>query len=61
MFVMCPLVHNYSVIILDNWHLANCYPTQSNDHKTVDCECLLYSNKHHLHGCTATFCFLILE
>ena len=20
MFVMCPLVHNYSVITLDNWH-----------------------------------------
>ena len=40
MFVMCPLVHNYSVIILDNWHLAYCDPTQSKDHKTVDCECL---------------------
>ena len=38
MFVMCPLVHNYSVITLDNWHLANCGPTQSNDHKTVDCD-----------------------
>ena len=22
MFVMCPLVHNYSVITLDNWHLG---------------------------------------
>ena len=20
MFVMCPLVHNYSVITIDNWH-----------------------------------------
>ena len=20
MFVMCPLVHNYSLITLDNWH-----------------------------------------
>ena len=40
MFVMCPLVHNYSVITLDNWHLAYCGPTQSTDHKTVDCEYL---------------------
>ena len=40
MFVMCPLVHNYSVITLDNWYLAYCGPTRSKDHKTVDCECL---------------------
>ena len=40
MFVMCPLVHNYSVITLDNWFLAYCGPTRSKDHKTVDCECL---------------------
>ena len=40
MFVMCPLVHNYSVISLDSWHLAYCDPTWSKDHKTVDCECL---------------------
>ena len=40
MLVMCPLVNNYSVIILDNWHLAYCDPTRSKDHKTVDCECL---------------------
>ena len=40
MFEMCPLVHNYSVITLDNWHLAYCDPTRSKDHKTVDCECL---------------------
>ena len=39
MFVMHPLVHNYSVITLDNWHLAYCDPTQSKDHKTVDREC----------------------
>ena len=32
MFVMCPLVHNYSVITLD------CGPTWSKDHKAVDCE-----------------------
>ena len=32
--------HNYSVITLDNWHLAYCDPTRSKDHKTVDCECL---------------------
>ena len=45
MFVMCPLVHNYSVITLDNWHLANCGPTQSKDHKTVDCDFFyIYSN-----------------
>ena len=36
MFVKCPLVHNYSVITLDNWHLAYCDPSWSNDHKTVD-------------------------
>ena len=29
MFVMCPLVQNYSVITLDNWYLAYCSPTQS--------------------------------
>ena len=29
MFVMCPLVHNYSVITLDNWRLAYCCPSQS--------------------------------
>ena len=45
MFGMCPLVHNYSVITLDNWHLVYCGPTRSKDHKTldhktVDCECL---------------------
>ena len=40
MFVMCPLVHNYSLITLDNWHLAYCSPTRTKDHKTVDCECL---------------------
>ena len=28
MFVMYPLVHNYSVITLDNWHLAYCGPTR---------------------------------
>ena len=39
MFVMCPLVHKYSVITLDKWHLAYCGPTRSKDHKTVDCEC----------------------
>ena len=37
MFVMSLLVHNYSVITLDNWHLAYCDPTVSKDHKTVDC------------------------
>ena len=26
MFVMCQLVHNYSVITLDNLHLAYCDP-----------------------------------
>ena len=42
MFVMCPLVHNYSVITLDtcSWYLAYCGLTLSNDHKTVDYECL---------------------
>ena len=40
MFVMCPLVNNYSVITLDNWYLAYFDPTRSKDHKTVDCECL---------------------
>ena len=39
MCVRCPLVQNYSVITLDNWHLAYCCPTRSKDHKTVDCEC----------------------
>ena len=29
----------YSVITLDNWHLAYCDPTWCKDHKTVDCEC----------------------
>ena len=43
MFVMCPLVHNYSVITLDNWYSAYCGPTRSKDHKTVDCECLFAS------------------
>ena len=37
---MRPLVHNYSVITLDNWNLAFCGPTRSKDHKIVDCECL---------------------
>ena len=41
MFVVCPLVHNYSIITLDNWHLAYCHPAWSKDHKTVDCECLI--------------------
>ena len=40
MFVMCLLVHNFSVITLDNWHLAYCGPTRSKDHKTVYCESL---------------------
>ena len=40
MSVMCPLVHNYSVITLDNWHLAYYNPTRSKDHKTIDCKCL---------------------
>ena len=40
MFAMCPLVHNYSVITLDNWYLAFCDPTRSKYHKTVDCKCL---------------------
>ena len=39
MFAICPPVHNYSVITLENWHLAYCDPTRSKDHKTVDCEC----------------------
>ena len=43
MFVMHPLVHNYSVITLDNWHLAYCDRTQSKDHKTVDRECFFYT------------------
>ena len=38
MIVMCPLVHNYPVITLDNWYLAHCYPTRSKDYKTVDRE-----------------------
>ena len=41
MFVVCPLVHNYSIITLDNWHLAYCHPAWSKDNKTVDCECLI--------------------
>ena len=40
MFVMFLLVHNYSVITLDSWHLVYCGPNLSKDHKTVDCECL---------------------
>ena len=36
MFVMRPLVHNYYVITLANWHLAYCNPTWSKGHKTVD-------------------------
>ena len=40
MFVMCPLVHNHSVITLNIWHLAYCGPTRSKEHKTVGCECL---------------------
>ena len=40
MLVMWPLVHNISVITLDNWHLAYCGPTRSKDHKMLDCECL---------------------
>ena len=39
MFVMCPLVHYYSVITLDNWYLAYCDPTRSKrsiTHKKVD-------------------------
>ena len=44
MFVMCPLVHNYSVITLDNWHLAYCGPTQSKDSKLLTVNVCLYSN-----------------
>ena len=40
MFVLCPLVHNYSVFTLNNWHLAYCDLTQSKDYKTVDFKCL---------------------
>ena len=49
MFVMCPLVHNYSVIILDNWHLAYCDNTRSKITKPLTVKVCLYSNKHHLH------------
>ena len=40
MLVICPLVHYYSVITLDNLHLAYCGPTRSKEHETVGCECL---------------------
>ena len=42
MFVICQLVHNYSVITLDNWHLPYCGPTWSKDQ--VDCDVYIYSN-----------------
>ena len=51
----------YSVITLDNWHLAYCDPTWCKDHKRLTVNVSLYSNKHQLHGCTVTFCFLILD
>ena len=40
--VMCPLVHNYSVITLDNWLTVVLHGPKitKQDHKTVDCECL---------------------
>ena len=46
MFVMCPPVHNYSVITLDtcNWYLAYCGLTLSNDHKLLAMNVCLYSN-----------------
>ena len=60
MFVMCPLVHIYSVITLDNWHLANCGPTQSKDHKTVDCEFfyIYTANSTNRMGAQSPFVFL---
>ena len=50
MFAMCPLVHNYSVITLDNWHLAYCDPTRSKITKRLTVNISLYNNKHPLHG-----------
>ena len=63
MFVMCPLVHNYSVITLrlDFLRLAYYDLTRSKNHKTLTENVCLHSNKHQLHGCTVNFCFLILD
>ena len=61
MFVMCPLVHNYSVITLDNWHLAYCGPTRSKEHKTVDCECLFIQKFASIAWLYSHLLFLILD
>ena len=58
MFVMCPLVHNYSLMTLDNWYLAYCGPTRSKDHKTVDCECLFIQQSASIVVAQSPFVFL---
>ena len=55
---MYPLVHKYSVVTLDNLHSSDNGPKITKPLTVIVC---LYSNKHQLHGCTVTFCFLILE
>ena len=59
MFVMYPLVHNYSVITLDNWYLAYCGPTRSKDHKTVDCECLFIQQLASIPWLDSHLCFFL--
>ena len=61
MFVMCPLVHTYSVITLDNWYLAYFGPTRSKDHRTVDCECLFIQQLASIAWLHSHLCFLIFD
>ena len=66
MFVMCPLVQNYSVITLDNWYLAYCGLARSKDHKTVDCECLVIQQLAsiawlHSHLLFSYFCLICVQ
>ena len=60
MFVVCPLVHNYSVIALDI-KLAFSLLHGPMVTKRLTVNVCLYSNKHQSHGCTVTSCFLIFD
>ena len=55
--VMSPLVHNYSVITLDNWLTVVLHgpKIRKQDHKTVDCEWL------HSHFWFSYFRFIFVQ
>ena len=46
MFFICPLVHSYSVITLDNWHLVTVILQGPKITKWVTVNVCFYSNLH---------------